>query len=138
AIDRFRELFVAAAARALPEGSGEIRSVAEVYLNESDRVLDVVDDLSWLEPCGVSNEHPVIGVRDARVVRSQEVRGGHLQVQLSLGSGTLLFGFGSRMGSMARQLRAGMRVQAAGTLRRDGYRGGDAVGLWLSTLDIGV
>jgi single-stranded-DNA-specific exonuclease len=135
-VSRFRDLFMAAAQQAMPSGASLPTYGAEVLLDAGDKVVDVVNDLTWLEPCGVSNEMPRLGLQGAQVVRSQEVRGGHLQVQLSLPSGSVLYGFGPRMGPLARQLRAGMRVQATGTLRRDGFRGGDAVAFGLSMLEI--
>ena len=108
---------------------------AEVLLHERDAALDVVHDLTWLEPCGMGNDAPRFGLADARVLRSQEVRGGHLQAQLSLPSGSVLYGFGPRMGALARQLRAGMQVHATGTLRRDTFRGGDAIAFGIASLE---
>ena len=136
AIPTFRDLFLEAARRAMPNGAARTSHSAEVVLDATDRAIDVLSDFYWLEPCGISNEMPLVAVPDARVLRSQEVRGGHLQVQLSLLSGSVLFGFGPRMGSLARQLRSGMRVNVTGTLRRDGFRGGEAVGIGLSSLEI--
>jgi len=136
AIPRFRELFMEAATKAMPSGVVRALCEADVLLDPEDRAIDVVNDLAWLQPCGISNELPVIEVAGTQVVRSMEVRGGHLQVQLALASGSVLYGFGPKMGSLARQLRAGMKVRAAGTLRHDSFRGGDAVGFGLSTLEI--
>jgi single-stranded-DNA-specific exonuclease len=133
-VSKFRDLFMAAAQEAMPGGASMPNVEAEVLLDEGDSAIDVVNDLTWLEPCGVGNEMPRIGLSRAQVVRSQEVRGGHLQVQLALGSGSVLYGFGPRMGQLARVLRSGMRVDATGTLRRDGFRGGEAVGFGLSSL----
>lgn len=136
AIPKFRDLFSDAAEKAMPNGAEHPSTEAEILLEPSDRPVDVVNDLTWLEPCGVGNDIPRLGLSGVRVVRSQEVRGGHLQVQLLLGAGSLLYGFGPRMGDRARELKAGMRVDATGTLRRDGFRGGDAVGFGLSSLEI--
>lgn len=134
-VPKFRDLFMAAAARAMPRGGCPPRTAAEVLLDDGDAALAVVNDLTWLEPCGVGNDAPRFGLAGARVLRSQEVRGGHLQVQLALPSGSVLYGFGPRMGAMARQLRAGARVHATGTLRRDNFRGGDAVAFGVASLE---
>jgi single-stranded-DNA-specific exonuclease len=133
-IGKFRELFEEAAHRAMPRGRSVSMPQAEVLFDPNDSPIDVVKDLTWLEPCGIGNEVPRIGLSQVRVLRSQEVRGGHLQVQIELVSGAVLYGFGPRMGSLARTLRAGMRVDAIGTMRRDTFRGGDAVGFGLSSL----
>ena len=135
-VAKFRELFTAAAADAMPNGACLPDTSAEVLLDAQDSALDVVNDLTWLEPCGIGNEMPRLGLADAKIVRSQEVRGGHLQVQLSLPSGSLLYGFGPRMGSRARELRSGMRVHATGTLRRDNFRGGGAIAFGVSSLEV--
>ncbi len=134
AVSKFRDLFMAAEARVMHQGAMIPAVGAEVLLDDDDKATDVVNDLQWLEPCGASNEIPKIAVRGIQVVRSQEVRGGHLQVQLARPSGEVLYGFGPRMGDWARKLRAGMPVCATGTLRRDGFRGGDAVALGLLSL----
>jgi len=119
----------------MPHGSSRPSHGAEVLLDDKDTALDVVNDLTWLEPCGIGNESPKVGLANAKVIRSQEVRGGHLQVQLSLPSGSVLYGFGPRMGFRARELKSGMHVLATGTLRRDNFRGNGAIAFGVAALE---
>jgi len=136
AIPKFRDLFMTAAASVVPPGGVRPQVGAEVLIDQEDDALRVVEDLTWLEPCGVGNDNPRVGLERATILRSQEVRGGHLQVRLSLPSGGVLHGFGPRMGPMARELRAGAAVRATGTLRRDGFRGGDAIAFGIAHLEM--
>jgi len=138
ALERFRELFVDAARTALERSPLPQRDVAtaDVRLEERETPSAVVRDLAWLEPCGQGNEAPSIGVVDATVERVQCVRGGHLQVDLTVGSVSTLYGFGRSMGVRAAELRTGMRVNAVGTMRRDSFRGNGAIGLFLKGIEL--
>jgi single-stranded-DNA-specific exonuclease len=60
----------------------------------------------------------------AEVKSAREVRGGHLKLDLSLGRGQRLAGFGPSLGDRADTLAHSATL--LGTLRRDTWRGGDA------------
>jgi single-stranded-DNA-specific exonuclease len=99
----------------------------EVFpLDPSDDLGQVMLDLERLEPCGKGNPAPRLAV-DAEVRSAREVRGGHLKLDLALPSGQRLGGFGLSLGAEAVTLSG--RVTLTGTLRRDTWRGGDAVEL---------
>lgn len=136
-LDRFREMFCAAAQDHL-QRQGAARpddhAAADVLLEGADDPYDVVRDLDLLEPCGMGNPLPRLGVSSARVGRSQAVRGGHLQLQIVLDRGHVLYGFGHAMGHLAQRFPLGARVDAVGMLRRDGYRGGRAVAFRIEAL----
>lgn len=99
---------------------------ARVWLEASDTPARVLADLALLEPCGPENPAPEVVVEGA-LVAARAVSGGHLKVELELGSGSRLAGFGVEMGDQAADL--GERVTLVGRLRPDRYRGGDAVEL---------
>lgn len=89
-----------------------------------DEPRAVVGDLARLEPCGAGNPSPRIAV-EADVVSAREVRGGHLKLELTLPGGRRMGAFGVRMGDRAEGLHG--QVLIVGSLRRDTWRGGDAV-----------
>ncbi len=131
-LDRFRELFCAAAFEHLKSSGAHASDgvlQAEVMLEPSDVPWDVVRNLDLLEPCGMGNPLPRVGVAGARVVRAQSVRGGHLQLQLALDRGHILYGFAQSMGHRVAEFPPGARVDAVGVLRRDSYRGGTSVAI---------
>jgi single-stranded-DNA-specific exonuclease len=140
ALERLREMLSAAAlAHAKANAGGdrgvEHRGAAEVRLDPGDAPNAVVADLSRLEPCGAGNPAPRIALAGARVSRAQAVRGGHLQLHLAPGGGWLVYGFAHSAGGRAAELGVGARVNAVGTLRRDTYRGGDAVGMRIEVVE---
>ncbi len=55
-------------------------------------------------------------------------------MQLALDGGHTLYGFGQMMGARAGEFPMGSRVDAVGGLRRDSYRGGDAVGFRVESI----
>jgi single-stranded-DNA-specific exonuclease len=95
-----------------------------VRLAAEDHPARVVEDLERLEPCGHGNPAPRLVV-EGRVVEAREVRGGHLKLDLLVGDGHRLGGFGLNMGERATALSGPVAV--LGELRRDTYRGGGAV-----------
>ncbi len=96
------------------------------WLCPEDELHAVVADLARLEPCGAGNPLPRVAV-EAGVVSSREVRGGHLKAELSLADGRRMGVFGVRMGDRAESLQG--QVLVVGRLKRDTWRGGDAVEL---------
>ena len=138
-LTRFRELFCAAmlthqSASGGPAPVSEVDDAADVLMDPRDAPYDVVRNFDLLEPCGMGNPQPRVGLSRARVARVQPVRGGHLQVQLALDGGHTLYGFGQMMGARAGEFPMGSRVDAVGGLRRDSYRGGDAVGFRVESI----
>ncbi len=95
-----------------------------VWLSTEDEPGQVLFDLSRLEPCGQGNPAPRVAV-NAELVAAREVRGGHLKLELELDAGRRISGFGVGMGARAAELAG--RVVVLGQLRRDAWRGGDAV-----------
>jgi single-stranded-DNA-specific exonuclease len=95
-----------------------------VPLAPEDAPARVVADLDRLEPCGEGNPAPRIRMR-AEVIAARRVKGGHLKVQLRLPSGHEIGGFAFDRGDAAAGLSGS--IELVGALRRDTWRGGDAV-----------
>jgi len=122
-----RELFEHAAQSApAPLSSGEGDQL--LWVVPDDELFRVQADLELLEPCGAENPAPAVALR-ARVVSAREVTGGHLKLELELGRGQRLGAFGPLLGHRAGEL--GTEVAVSGRLRRDAYRGGNAIELKL-------
>ena len=117
-----RERFEAACA--VPGGglSAE-QSLPPYELFPADDPARVVADLERLEPCGHGNPLPQIAL-EAQLIAARQVRGGHLKLELEL-AGRRMGAFGVGLGALADSLRG--RVRVVGRLRRDRWRGGDAV-----------
>jgi single-stranded-DNA-specific exonuclease len=127
--DRLAEV-AEAFSRACAELGGEAASqappFAEVMLDPDDDPSQVLRDITLFEPCGEANRAPLLCLADVTVKSAREVKGGHLKLDLVRG-GRIIGAFGMNMGHLAS--RIGARVHVAGSLRRDSYRGGDAVEL---------
>jgi len=115
--DAFRDLGLPAAPPA---------AEAQVRLDDRDDPAAVVRDLERLEPCGEGNR-PASLLVAAATVRSARSLKGHLKLELTL-RGRELSCFGPELGDLAPRL-AGSRADVIGRLRRDAWRGGDAVEL---------
>lgn len=126
-IDALREAFEhAVAAQERVEGT---RSVDDaIHLSEDDEPFRVVQDIERLEPCGQGNPAPKI-IAMGEVERAGEVKGGHLRLDLVVSGRFRLGCFGVGMGALAANFPA--RAAVLGDLRRDTYRGGDAVELFV-------
>jgi single-stranded-DNA-specific exonuclease len=134
-LGELREAFEAAIARAGGASdavgtapSGELESVLRLVPEDSPARL--LADLALLEPCGEGNPHPEIEL-EAEVLVAREVSGGHLKLELAVGAARL-GAFGVGMGARAAEL--GKNVVVSGRLRRDTFRGGDAVELKIARL----
>ncbi|HVR18930.1 MAG TPA: single-stranded-DNA-specific exonuclease RecJ [Polyangiaceae bacterium] len=132
----FREAFEAAVAVESAPRDGVPASPA---IDPADGVLRLVSgdspnrvlaDLALLEPCGLGNPHPEIEL-EADVLVAREVTGGHLKLELDV-AGARLGAFGVGMGARASEI--GKTTVLSGRLRRDTYRGGDAVELKITRL----
>jgi single-stranded-DNA-specific exonuclease len=122
-VDALRDRFCeACAVMGIPDTSG--RFDADVQLEGGDPPARVVQDLERFEPCGQGNPAPRVAMDRARVLGVRELRGGHLRLWLDL-RGTALSCFGPEMGPLAPRLTS--YVNVAGVLRRDTWKGGDAV-----------
>lgn len=122
-LEALREGFQRACAAA-PAVVLEDEHADTVWLHASDAPARVLADVARLEPCGQGNPAPRVAVR-AELVAAREVKGGHLKLELELPSSQRMSGFGVSMGARAAELRG--RVIVLGRLRRDTWRGGDAV-----------
>ncbi|MGD0674945.1 MAG: single-stranded-DNA-specific exonuclease RecJ [Polyangiaceae bacterium] len=121
--ERFAEACTAIGVPGPPAGPD-----ADAVLAEGDSPERVVGDLERFEPCGQSNPAPRIAIARARVLGVREVKGGHLRLWLEA-NGSPLSCFGAQMGHL--QSRLGVEVRVVGALRRDAWRGGDAVEMHL-------
>jgi single-stranded-DNA-specific exonuclease len=126
---RFAEVYAARSQSSAP--GFEDPQVPVVELCAGDELDQVLKDLMRLEPCGEANPCPELSFV-ADLVRAKEVRGGHLKLELELGSGQRLAGFGVNQGALAETL--GGRVRVTGSLQPDRWRGGDAVEVRVSSV----
>jgi single-stranded-DNA-specific exonuclease len=134
-VDEFREAFHAACAQQLsqmppipPTWSPDVR------LDERDDLAALVADLERLEPCGEGNRAPKVLIEGA-TVQSVRVIKGHLKLELRLpGKPQTIGAFGPEMGDRADGLE-GAQVNLVGKLKRDHWRGGDAVEVLLMYLE---
>lgn len=125
-VSALRELW-SEAFRELVEPAGDGGAEATVRLDDRDDPAAVVVDLERLEPCGEANRAPMLLVKGAPLVSSKNLKG-HLKIEVNL-RGRAVGGFGFELGALAELVKPGRRVDVVGKLRRDGYRGGDAVEL---------
>ncbi|MBK7585114.1 MAG: single-stranded-DNA-specific exonuclease RecJ [Myxococcales bacterium] len=122
-LEALRDGFETACASA-PALPAEDQAADTVWLHSGDRPAQVLADVARLEPCGQANPAPRVAV-EADVLAAREVKGGHLKLELELEGSQRMGGFGVSMGSRAAALSG--RVVVLGRLRRDAWRGGDAV-----------
>jgi single-stranded-DNA-specific exonuclease len=98
-----------------------------IHLAEGDEPHRVIADIERLEPCGQGNPLPRL-ILEGIAIEPRELRGGHLRFDLAvLGRKVSCFGIG--MGARAASL--GGNLVVIGELRRDTYRGGEAVEILL-------
>jgi single-stranded-DNA-specific exonuclease len=97
---------------------------ASVRLDDRDDPSVVAVDLERIEPCGEANRAPLLLIKGALLRSSRNLKG-HLKIEMNLRS-RIVAGFGFDLGALAEPM-AGHRVDVIGKLRRDTYRGGDAV-----------
>jgi single-stranded-DNA-specific exonuclease len=116
------------AVRSLGEGARVDPLGEAVWLSADDEPPRVVLDIERLEPCGQGNPAPRLVV-EGRVSAARELKGGHLRLDLVLEGGRRIGCFGVAMGPRAADLSGVVTV--LGELRRDTYRGGDAVEIFL-------
>jgi single-stranded-DNA-specific exonuclease len=134
-LGEFREAFEAAVAHqsASPDGANRADGDDEdnvLRLHPGDAPTRVLADLALLEPCGLENPYPEVEL-EGEVLVAREVTGGHLKLELDV-AGTRLGAFGAGMGARAAEI--GKTAVVRGRLRRDTFRGGDAVELKIARL----
>jgi single-stranded-DNA-specific exonuclease len=122
-IEKLRERFAEACASA-GGASVEDEVTADAVLDAADAPARVVEDLARFEPCGEGNPAPRVAIAGAKLCDAREVKGGHLKLTIETG-GRRMSAFGAEMGARAASLAG--RVDLVGRLRRDGWKGGDAV-----------
>ena len=131
-VELFRSRFSAACDATGAGRAGPGRPRADVRLDDRDDPSVLVRDLALLEPCGEGNRAPRLLVRGAKVRRARDVKG-HLKLELDVGKRSWS-GFAFSIGSRAREL-SGSVVDVLGAVRRDTYRGGDAVELRVDAVE---
>ncbi len=122
----------------LGDGLGCTRLVPELSLDAALSLAavqaELIDHLDRLAPFGAGNPEPRFAFRGVRVVHAEMVGSGHLRCALSdpLGAGRLraiaFRAAATPLGQFLADTR-GAAIDVAGHLRRDGWRGGDAVQL---------
>lgn len=125
-LGELREAFDAAYESIQPGTASELDPALITRLAKDDDPRAVLRDLERLEPCGEGNPAPRLAV-EADVVSARDVRGGHLKLELELAGARRMAAFAPAMGDRAGTLPS--RVTVVGRLRRDAWRGGDAVEL---------
>ncbi|HEY4014569.1 MAG TPA: single-stranded-DNA-specific exonuclease RecJ [Polyangiaceae bacterium] len=127
-VDALRDRFCAACTEmGVPDSRSPFD--ADAPLEEGDSPAAVMSNLERFEPCGQANPAPRVAMERARVLDVRELKGGHLKLWLEA-AGTRISCFGPDMAGLATQL--GSHAAVAGVLRRDTWRGGDAVEMRLS------
>lgn len=101
-------------------------AAADARLDDRDDLTAVVRDLERLEPCGEGNRAASLLVPGAQIRGARNLKG-HLKLDVTV-RGRELSCFGFELGELAPRL-AGVRADVIGRLRRDAWRGGDAVEL---------
>jgi single-stranded-DNA-specific exonuclease len=129
ALPALRERFEQAVAAQSPASSPVCDDAT--LLCPDDDPARVVADLALLEPCGAGNPPPRVAVC-GELTSAREVRGGHLKLELELEGGRRIAAFGPGLGARASDL--GPRPLVVGRLRRDRWRGGDAVEIKIDQL----
>lgn len=124
-VDALRDAWCAAFAGATL-GAGDDEIEADVRLDDRDDPTAVARDLERLEPCGEGNPAPRLLLAGAEIASARNLKG-HLKLDLRAGRASLT-AFAFELGERAAELASG-RVDVVGRLRRDAYRGGDAVEL---------
>jgi single-stranded-DNA-specific exonuclease len=97
---------------------------AEVRLDARDDLQQVVGDLERLEPCGQNNPTPQLMLTDVSVQSVRQIKS-HLKLDLRWREHRLS-GFAPHLAAAAPELE-GQSVTLVGRVRRDHWRGGEAV-----------
>lgn len=121
------------ASRAIRQAEGNLRSSKpiDVALGDGPFSLPCASELAALEPLGAGNSEPTFLVPDALVEDASVVGDNHLKLTLRIGRRRLPC-FGYDLGQLLDDL--GRTASVVGTLRPDGYRGGENVELRLKAL----
>lgn len=102
--------------------------LADIRLDDRDDLCAAADDFTRLEPCGEGNRAPLLLVRRARLLSARNLKG-HLKVEIAWARRATVGGFAFELGPLAAALATASHVDVLGRLRRDAWRGGDAVEL---------
>lgn len=128
-IDQLREAFDQACAELMADrpraAAAPIARPPELRLGEGHFTLPNASELMLLEPLGEKNPEPLFEVV-GDLLRAQIVGDGHLKLSVNV-LGRELSAFGYQLGERAAGLSGQIRVR--GTLRPDGFRGGEAIEL---------
>ena len=117
----------------IASGGAPSMSGVDAVVSVEAATLDLVRDLSRLEPYGTANEEPKIAVSEAHVVQSDIVGQGHVRCLLSGRSGGRLkaIAFNSADSELGHALlnAQGRPVHLLGSLREDTWQGRSSVQL---------
>ncbi len=130
-LETFRADFDRACRELRKQGHGPRIKHVDVMLDGAQFPLPKAADLAVLEPVGAGNPEPRFLVSDVKVEEASSVGTGHLKLSLRIGRERVsAFGYG--LGPEVD--RIGDTTSLVGTLRPDGWRGGDAVELKIDAL----
>jgi len=129
----FTEYLAHDLAGSVAQASADAALTLEGAIACSGATAGLVDTLARAGPYGAGNPEPRLVVLDARVTHADVVGHGHVRLTLKGDSGRPLKAMAFRSADMplgqALLAADGQRVHAAGRLKRDSWRGGDAVEL---------
>jgi single-stranded-DNA-specific exonuclease len=129
-VDEFRGRFVQASRERLGATGASANAGCEVLLLEpKDHPMRVAKELRRLEPCGEGNRLPSIGVM-GRLCSADELRGGHLRLEVQRDNGDVIGGFGPNLGERAANLVS--PLIAIGALRVSNFAGRERAELLVS------
>lgn len=132
-LDAFRADFLAATSRLGSDQGGPQPVQVDLCIGSDGFGVPLASELARLEPLGEANPVPQFLLDPAEVLDSGEVGTGHLKLRLRV-AGRELGAFGFDMA--AQRPPVGSRIQALGSLRPDGWRGGEHVELRIGALEV--
>ncbi|MCG8553967.1 MAG: single-stranded-DNA-specific exonuclease RecJ [Proteobacteria bacterium] len=134
-LDELRAAFADSAPAADVAACASTGVAVDACLDGSVFDLPPASEMALLEPLGHGNDAPLFVIPDA-VVRGRKIVGeDHLRLNLRIRDQSVV-ALGIDLGARAGEVRAGMNVRVVGTLKPDGWRGGDA--LEMRVLDFGA
>lgn len=134
---RFAEAFTRLAGEALPAGAAEPALLLDAWVEPAELELGAVQELEQLAPFGPGNPAPVVGLRDAELVRTQVAGASGEHLRLLVAREERLFtaiGFGMVAAGVLPELAPGQRVDLAFTPEVDHWNGQARVRLVLKGL----
>lgn len=120
-----------------PDAKGKIVCDLEVSLNELNATF--MEELRRLEPFGGENPYPVFLARQVQVHKIREVRGGHLQIEVSQRDSRTYSGIAFGMPSLRERIeKAGPLIDLAFEASWNVYNGKRSIQLLVKGIGAGV